>query len=75
MTDPVAREDATASRDDISTVARVVLLGNMRLLVAKHCVESALEAEPPLSERGRWTRDAEHNPDPLSPAQASLVGE
>lgn len=28
---------------------------------------------PPLPAPGRWTRDAEHNPDPLSPAQASLV--
>jgi phosphohistidine swiveling domain-containing protein len=28
---------------------------------------------PTLPEPGRWTRDAEHNPDPLSPAQASLV--
>ncbi len=28
---------------------------------------------PALPLPGRWTRDAEHNPDPLSPAQASLV--
>ncbi|HEX4457910.1 MAG TPA: PEP/pyruvate-binding domain-containing protein [Polyangia bacterium] len=28
---------------------------------------------PSLPLPGRWTRDAEHNPDPLSPAHASLV--
>src|SRR5207302_9338674 len=32
-----------------------------------------LGAAPPFGEPGRWRFDAEHNPNPLSPAQASLV--
>jgi pyruvate,water dikinase len=36
-------------------------------------VRAAHVDAPPLSASGRWLRDAEHNPDPLSTAQASLV--
>lgn len=43
-------------------------------LQARPLVTAPLQgAAPELAEPGRWRLDAEHNPDPLSAAQASLV--